>query len=437
MRISRRDLLKLTGLAGAGSLIGLDKAMAMSSMPSESQVKGKAHVVVVGGGFGGATVAKYIRRADKDIAVTLIEPNEKFVTCPFSNTVIGGFKKLEEITFDYSILKGKYGVNVIHKYVAEIDTAAKKVKLDDGKVVSYDKLVLSPGISFNFGAVEGASPDMVNDIPHAWKAGEQTVILRKQLEAMPDGGVVVMVAPPNPFRCPPGPYERASLIAWYLKNNKPKSKIIILDAKNEFAKQKLFMEGWNKLYPGMIEWVQADLGGKVVKIDPKTKTVETSSGEKIKANVLNFIPHQKAADLVLKSGLADDKGWAPVVAKTFESTKAKDVYVIGDSCIAGPLPKSGYSANSEAKVAANAIVASINGQKIDDITMVNTCYSLVSPEYGISVAHVVRVSDKGFDAVKGSGGVSPAGEDEGIRVKEAVYAQVWYDNIVADTWGKG
>lgn len=436
MRISRRQLLKTTAVAGTLTLTGLDKTFAMSSMPSGEQVKGKAHVVVVGGGFGGATVAKYIRRADKDIAVTLIEPSEKFVTCPFSNTVIGGFKKLEEITFDYSVLKNKYGVNVIHKSVVEIDTAGKKVKLNDGKTVSYDKLVLSPGISFNFGAVEGASESMVNEIPHAWKAGEQTLILRRQLEAMPDGGVFVMVAPPNPFRCPPGPYERASLVAWYLKNNKPKSKIIILDAKNEFAKQKLFMEGWSKLYPGMIEWVQADLGGKVVKIDPKTKTVETSSGDKIKADVLNFIPHQKAAELVLKSGLADEKGWAPVVAKTFESTKAKDIYILGDSCIAGPLPKSGYSANSEAKVAANAIVASINGQKVDDITMVNTCYSLVSPDYGISVAHIVRVSDKGFEAVAGSGGVSPAGMDEGFRNKEAMYAQVWYDNIVADTWGK-
>lgn len=437
MRISRRNLIKTTAIAGTATLVGLDKTFAMSSMPPQDQVKGKAHVVIVGGGFGGATAAKYIRRADKDILVTLIEPSEKFVTCPFSNTVIGGLKKMEEITFDYSALKNKYGVNVIHKSVVEIDTAGKKVKLDDGKTVSYDKLVLSPGISFNFGAVEGASESMVNDIPHAWKAGEQTVILRKQLEAMPDGGVFVMVVPPNPFRCPPGPYERASLVAWYLKNNKPKSKIIILDAKNEFAKQKLFMEGWNKLYPDMIQWVQADLGGKVVKIDPKTKTVETSSGEKIKADVLNFIPHQRAAEIVLKAGLADEKGWAPVVAKTFESTKAKDVYILGDSCIAGPLPKSGYSANSEAKVAANAIVASINGQKIDDITMVNTCYSLVSPDYGISVAHIVRVSDKGFEAVSGSGGVSPAGMDEAFRQKESVYAQVWYDNIVSDIWGKG
>lgn len=436
MKISRRELLKTTALIGTTTLIGLDRSFAMSSMPTQDQIKGKAHIVVVGGGFGGATLAKYVRKADKDIAVTLIEPSEKFVTCPFSNTVIGGFRKLEEITFDYSLLRSKYGVNVIHKSVVEIDTAAKKVKLNDGKAISYDKLVLSPGISFNFGAVEGASESMVNEIPHAWKAGEQTLILRKQIESMPDGGIFVMVAPPNPFRCPPGPYERASLVAWYLKNNKPKSKIIILDAKNDFAKQKLFMEGWNKLYPGMIEWVQADLGGKVVKIDPKTKTVETSSGEKIKADVLNFIPHQRAAEIVQKSGLTDDKGWAPVVAKTFESTKVKDVYILGDSSIAGPLPKSGYSANSEAKVAANAIVAAINGQKIDDITMVNTCYSLVSPDYGISVAHVVKVSDKGFEAVSGAGGVSPAGMDEAFRNKEAMYAQVWYDNIVSDIWGK-
>lgn len=436
MRFTRRQLIKLGAAAGTTTILGIDRAFGMSSKPAEEQIKGKAHVVVVGGGFGGATVAKYIRRADKDISVTLIEPSEKFVTCPFSNTVIGGLKKMEEITFDYSILKTKYGVNVVHKSVTEIDTVGKKVKLNDGKTISYDKLVLSPGISFNFGAVDGATEEMVREIPHAWKAGEQTMILRKQLEAMPDGGVFVMVAPPNPFRCPPGPYERASLVAWYLKNNKPKSKIIILDAKNEFAKQKLFMEGWEKLYPGMIEWVQADLGGKVVKIDPKTKTVETSSGEKIKADVLNFIPHQKAAEIVIKAGLTDNTGWAPVIAKTFESAKAKDVYVVGDSSIAGPLPKAGYSANSEAKIAAYAIVASINGQKAEDATVVNTCYSLVSPDYGISVAHVVRVTEKGFEPVAGAGGLSPAGADDKLRQKEAVYAQVWYDNIVADTWGK-
>ncbi|ACN98903.1 sulfide dehydrogenase [flavoCytochrome c] flavoprotein chain (fc) (fcsd) (flavocytochrome c flavoprotein subunit) [Sulfurihydrogenibium azorense Az-Fu1] len=432
--INRRDLLKLTGLAGVSTLLG-GKAFAMSSKVDESAVKGKAHVVVIGGGFGGATAAKYIKVFDKDISVTLVEPSTKYYTCPFSNTVIGGFKKLEDIEVDFSKLKDLYGVNIVHQTVVEIDAAGKTVTLDNGKKLKYDKLVVSPGISFNYSAVEGAKPEMAETLPHAWKAGPQTVLLRKQLEAMPDGGTFVMVIPPNPYRCPPGPYERASLVAWYLKNNKPKSKVLLLDAKNEFAKQKLFMEGWQALYGNMVEWVQADLGGKVVKVDPKEKIVYTSSGEKIKGDVINFIPHQKAGELVLKFGLADDKGWAQINPKTFESKNVKDIYVIGDSA-ATIMPKSGFSANSHGKAAAAAIVASINGKNPEDITIVNICYSLVSPDYGISVAAVYNVNEKGITAVQGAGGVSPAGMDEKFRKKEAIYAQVWYDNIVADTWGK-
>ncbi len=434
--ITRRDLLKLTGLAGAAALTGADKVFAMSQRVSEDEIKGKAHVVVVGGGFGGATVAKYIKIFDKDIAVTIIEGSDKYYTCPFSNTVIGGFRKLEDLEVDYSILKGKYGINFIKGHVKEIDAAGKNVILSDGKKVKYDKLVLSPGISFNYQAVEGATPEMAEEIPHAWKAGPQTLLLRKQLEAMPDGGTFIMVIPPMPYRCPPGPYERASLVAWYLKNNKPKSKVLLLDAKNEFPKQKLFMEGWSALYGNMVEWVQADLGGKVVKIDPKEKVVVTSNGEKIKGDVINFIPHQKAGEIILSSKLANDKGWADINPKTFESKVAKDIFIIGDSANT-IMPKSGFSANSHGKVTAAAIVSQINGKEPENTTIVNTCYSLVSPTYGISVAAVYNVSEKGIEAVKGAGGVSPAGMDEKFREKEAIYAQVWYDNIVADTWGKG
>ena len=433
--LSRRDLLKLTALSGAAALTGTDKVFAMSSRLFGKEVKEKAHVVIVGGGFGGATTAKYIKSWDKDIAVTVIEGSDKYYTCPFSNTVIGGFKKLEDLEVNLQSLKEKFGVNVVKEHVKGVDAAGKTVELSNGKKIKYDFLVLSPGISFNYKAVEGATPEMAEEIPHAWKAGPQTVLLRKQLEAMPDGGTFVMVIPPMPYRCPPGPYERASLVAWYLKNNKPKSKILLLDAKNEFAKQKLFMEGWQALYENMIEWVQADLGGKVVKIDPKEKVVVTSSGEKIKGDVINFIPHQKAGEIVLASGLADDKGWAQINPKTFESKAAKDVYIIGDSA-ATPMPKSGFSANSHGKVAAAAIVSKVNGKLPEDTTIVNTCYSLVSPDYGISVAAVYNVSEKGIVAVQGAGGVSPAGMDEKFRKKEAIYAQVWYDNIVADTWGK-
>ncbi len=433
--MNRRDLLKLAALTGASSLFGLEKTFAMSSKVDESQVKGKAHVVIVGGGFGGATAAKYIKVFDRDIAVTLVEPSTKYYTCPFSNTVVGGFKKLEDLEVDFTALKEKYGVNIVHQSVVEIDAAGKNVTLDNGKKLKYDKLILSPGISFNYSAVEGATPEMAETLPHAWKAGPQTVLLKKQLEAMPDGGTFVMVIPPLPYRCPPGPYERASLVAWYLKNNKPKSKIILLDAKNDFPKQKLFMEGWQALYGNMVEWVQADLGGKVVKVDPKEKVVVTSSGEKIKGDVINFIPHQKAGGIILKHGLADDKGWSQINPLTFESKNAKDIYVIGDSA-ATVMPKSGFSANSHGKVVAEAIVSEINGKKPSETTIVNTCYSLVSPDYGISVAAVYNVSEKGIKPVDGAGGVSPAGVDMNFRKKEAIYAQVWYDNIVSDTWGK-
>jgi sulfide dehydrogenase [flavocytochrome c] flavoprotein subunit len=258
--------------------------------------------------------------------------------------------------------------------------------------------------------------------------------LRKQLEEMADGGNVIIVAPPNPFRCPPGPYERAAQIAQYLKANKPKSKVIILDAKDAFSKQPLFQAGWEKFYPGMIEWVSSANDGKVHKVDPKTLTVYTEF-EEHKGAVVNVIPPQQAGAIAKKAGLTDDSGWCPVNQKTFESTLHKDVYVVGDACIAGDMPKSGYSANSQAKVCASAIVAALGGKEAPEPSYVNTCYSLIAPEYGISVAAVYRLEEGKIVSVKGSGGVSPAQASDAQRKLEAEYAHAWFKNVTTDIFG--
>ena len=422
-KITRRDFIKLTGAGAATLAFGYVTTARAANGP---------RVVVVGGGFGGATCAKYLRRADQNIQVTLIEPNTKFITCPFSNYVIGGMRKIESITQTYDALRTKHGVTVVHDTVTAIDAAGKKVTLKSGKTLPYDRLVVSPGIDFKWTAIAGYSEQAAAIMPHAWKAGAQTTLLRKKLEAMKDGGLVVMVAPPNPFRCPPGPYERASIIAHYLKQHKPKSKVIILDSKDKFSKQGLFMAGWEKLYPGMIEWVSGGKGGEVVSVNTKTMVVEGKL-DKYKAAVVNVIPPQTAGAIALKSGLADDKGWCPVDPKTFESRLYPGIHVIGDAAIAGALPKSGFAANSEAKITASAIAAMFRGEGVADASYVNTCYSLLSPNYGISVAGVYRVTDKGIVQIEG--GVSPKDATAGFREDEAKYATGWYASITADTWG--
>lgn len=424
---SRRQFLKLSGGLGAASALGT-----FGLSKTAGAAKG-AKVVVIGGGFGGAACAKYLRSGHPGLSVTLIEPSARFITCPFSNYYLGGFRSMESITHDYEKLKDRHGINLVQDKVTAIDPAAKKVTLKSGKTLAYDRLVVSPGIDFKWSAVEGYSEAAAGIMPHAWKAGPQTVLLRKKLEDMRDGGLFVMVAPPNPFRCPPGPYERASVIAHYFKTHKPKSKILILDAKDDFSKKGLFMDAWAKLYPGMIEWVPGAKGGAVKSVDTKKMIVEAF--DKHKATVVNFIPAQTAGAIALQSGLADASGWCPVDPKTFESKQHPGIHVIGDSSIAGALPKSGFAANSEAKICAAAIVAQLKGQPVSDASYVNTCYSLVAPKYGISVAGVYRVSDQGIVQVEGSGGVSPKDAPDSFRADEAKYAYGWYDSISADTWG--
>ena len=319
--------------------------------------KSAGRVVIVGGGFGGASCAKYLSRLAPGLEVTLVERYSRFITCPFSNAVLGGLYEIDYITHGYDALKDSHGVSVVHDNASEIDPVAKTVSLAGGSKLKYDRLVVSPGIDIQWGAIDGYDEAASKTIPHAWKAGSQTLLLRKQLEEMPDGGVVIIAAPRNPFRCPPGPYERASLIAHYLKQAKPRSKILIYDAKEKFSKQPLFQQGWQALYPGMIEWISESEGGAIESVDASKMTVHPTFGEPRKADVINMIPPQKAGAIAHAAGLNGDGAWCPVNQRTFESAVHKDIHVIGDAAIASPMPKSGFAASSQGKVCAAAIVA--------------------------------------------------------------------------------
>jgi sulfide dehydrogenase [flavocytochrome c] flavoprotein subunit len=368
---------------------------------------------------------------DPSIRVTLIEKSDVYVSCPLSNELLAGERDLKSLTFDYRGLSRR-GIAVVQDEILEIDPAQGFVRGTSGGRYNYDKVVVAPGIAFRFDAIEGMSEEVANKtIPHAWKAGPQTLLLRKQLEAMPDGGVCAIVAPPNPFRCPPGPYERAAQIALYFKHHKPKSKVLILDAKDAFSKQGLFRAGWAEHYGDMIEWVSGAEGGIVEAIDPKTRTL-TGSVEEFKADVVNLIPHQKAGVLAEKAGLTNETGWCPVNQQTFESSLHPNVYVIGDAAIAGAMPKSGYSANSQGKVCAAAIVAAVNGQAAPVPSYVNTCYSIIAPDHGISVAGVYQLEGGKIVEVPGAGGLSPADADARTRAVEVKFAIGWFRNITAD-----
>ena len=421
--MNRRNFNKLVVSSFALSMA------ACSSLTNVSLPKDKKRVVIVGGGFGGATAAKYLKKFNSDIEVILIEQNEEYYTCPFGNTVIAGINDVEYIKHDYKTLESKYKVEVIHAKVKKVDGATNSVILENGDVIPYHKAIVSPGIDFKYekGYVEGS--ELYS--PHAYKAGAQTTLLREQLETMKNGGTYVMVAPENPFRCPPGPYERISLVAHYLKNNKPDSKIIILDQKGKFSKQGLFQEGWEDLYPDMIEWRSVEFGGKVIKVDPKTKVITTDEGD-VQADVLNYIPRQKAGKIAFDSGLT--KGdWCPINTKTFESRLVKNVHVIGDASISASMPKSGFSANSQAKVAALQISRIL--AKLDIINppkLVNTCYSLLSPDYGITVAAVYEAHEDKILKVEGSGGLSPMSASKEYRKLESEYAVGWYQNQMDD-----
>ncbi|MEJ2693981.1 MAG: FCSD flavin-binding domain-containing protein [Candidatus Thiodiazotropha sp.] len=429
MKITRRGFVKGAGAVTAIGMIGTPYIALGASKK----------VVVIGGGSGGATAAKYLRVADPTIEVTLIEANKNYYTCYMSNEVLGGERGIDTIKFGYDGL-AKHGVTVVHDTVTAIDADAKTVKTAGGKSFGYDRCIVAPGIDFKWETIEGYDAKVAEDIPHAWKAGSQTLTLRKQLEAMKDGGTVIIAPPPNPFRCPPGPYERASQIAHYLKQHKPKSKILILDAKPAFSKKGLFEQGWRALYGyesdnALIEWRSSPQGSNdnaVVKVDAAGKSVTTGFDETIKGDVLNVIPAQKAGKIAFAAGLTNDSGWCPVDLHTFESTVHKNIHVIGDASIATGMPKSGYAANSEAKVCAAGVAALLNGQEPGTPAYINTCYSIVGKDWGISVAAVYKLAQDGSKITKVSGGLTPTDATAEMRAREVAYAHSWYTNITND-----
>ncbi|MBA3590335.1 NAD(P)/FAD-dependent oxidoreductase [Methylibium sp.] len=424
--MQRRQLIQALAATGAlGTLAGC--ATSRTSAPTS------AKVVVVGGGYGGATAAKYIRLlSGNSIDVTLIEPNEAFVSCPISNLVVGGVKQLADITTSYAGLTGRHGVKRTQDRVTAIDPAKKTVTLAGGSTLRYDKLVLSPGIELMFDRVEGLQAAQASGrILQAWKAGPETVALWKQLQAMPDGGTYAITVPEAPYRCPPGPYERASVVAAYFKRAKPKSKVLILDANPDVtSKGGLFKKAWSELYPGMVEFRGQH---KAVAVDAKTNTVKFEIHDEVKADVLNVLPPMRAGAIAVQTGLANSNArWCNVDYLSFESTAAKDIHVLGDSIqIAPAMPKSGHMANAHGKVAAAAVVAQLLGLEVDPQPMLtNTCYSFVGDDSVIHVASVHEYvgADKTFKAVPQSGGVSAE-----RSALEASYALSWANNIWADT----
>jgi len=421
--LSRRELLKALGATAAVSTLG-------ACATTETKSIGK--VVVVGAGYGGATAAKYLRLwSEGAIDVTLVDPNEAFVSCPMSNLVIGGSRTLASITVPYSGLD-KHGVRRVRDTVAAIDAEKKQVRLASGGTLPYDRLVVSPGIEFMYDRLQGWTPAAADTVLHAWKAGPQTVALRRQLTEMKDGGVVVLTIPLAPYRCPPGPYERTCQIAWYLKNAKPKSKIIVLDANPDYVSKKpLFSRVFGEDYKGIVEY---RVGAPVTEIDPKTMTLVTEIGDRVRGDVVNLIPPQRAANIARDAGLITANArWCEVDWTTMESVKVKNVHVLGDATLSAPLmPKSGHMANQHGKAAAAAIVELLSGRAVVPPMMANTCYSFIDDKNAVHVCSVHRwvPEKKTMETVPGSGGISS--QDRASWALEGAYANGWAETIWAD-----
>jgi NADPH-dependent 2,4-dienoyl-CoA reductase/sulfur reductase-like enzyme len=412
-------------------LLGVSAALALPTMSRLAHAQSTARVVVVGGGFGGATLARFIRVLDPGIDVTLVESDAVYTACPYSNEVIVGLRDLSAQRFDY---KAFSGIKLIQGTATRIDPAARRVTLADGSTLGYDRLVLSPGVDMAYDKLPGYDEAAAEIMPHAWKAGAQTDLLRRQLEAMPDGGTVVISAPANPYRCPPGPYERASLIAHYLKTRKPRSKLIILDSKDAFSKQKLFEAGWKSLYPGILERVSQSDGGAVTAVDPGKRTFTTDFGDH-QADVGNVIPPQRAGKIAGIAGVADRTGWCPIDPVTFESRLVPGIHVIGDAAIAGAMPKSAFAANAQAKICAQALVALLGGEQPAEPLLMNTCYSMLAPGDAVSVAGVYRPANGVLTEIDGAGGPSPLEAPPAFRAQEAEYADSWFRTITAEIFG--
>lgn len=418
MKLNRRLFL---GTGAAAAALGAPAVLADGH--------GKPRVIVIGGGAGGATAARYIAKDSKGaVDVTLIEPSRTYFTCFFSNLYLGGFKEIDDLGHNYGTLAAKYGINVVHDWAVDVDRDSKMVSLAGGGKLPYDKLILSPGIDFVDGAVEGWDLSAQNAMPHAYKGGSQTELLKAKVAAMPEGGTFAMVAPPNPYRCPPGPYERVSMIAHALKASNPTAKIIVADPKPKFSKQALFQEGWGNHYEGMIDWIGEDFGGGEVSVDPNAMTV-TIDGEVTKVDACNVIPAMKAGRIAEMAGVTDGN-WAPVNAADMSSKADADVYVLGDASSQGDMPKSGFSANSQAKVCANAVRGALTGSKVFPAKFSNTCWSLIDTNDGVKVGATYEATDEKIAKVDGF--ISATGETSDVRKTTYEESEGWYAGITAD-----
>jgi len=411
--------------------IGGVGALAASTFPMPAFAQAKPKVVVIGGGPGGATVAKYVAK-DGGIDVSLVEPARRFTTCFHSNLYLGGFKTWEQITHSYDKIAKAYGIKHVRQMAAAIDRDKRSVRLANGTVLRYDRLVIAPGIDLKFDSVPGYSEAVSNKLPHAWKAGPQTQLLRRQLNALSDGATIVMIAPPNPYRCPPGPYERVSMMAHVLKaKGHKKSRIVVLDPKPSFSKQALFMEGWQKHYTGMIEWQDPKMHGGVKGVDAKSMTVKTDLAD-YKAQLINVIPAQMAGKIARDAGLANQSGFCAINPDNMKSASDANIYVIGDASIAGDMPKSGFSANSQAKVAAMMIRGELAKARTFPARYTNTCWSLIETDDTVKVGASYAAKDGKIAAVETF--ISKTGESADLRKQTQVENMGWYAGIVADIW---
>ena len=420
MKLNRRNFIS----ASAGIAATMSSPMVFGAS--------RPKVVVIGGGAGGATAARYIAKDSKGaIDVTLVEPTRSYYTCFFSNLYLGGFRDFDSIGHSYGKLASDFGINVVHDWAVDVDSSGKTVSLAGGGTLNYDKLILSPGIDFVDNSVPGWDLSSQNKMPHSYKAGSQTQLLNAQIENMRQGGTYCMVAPPNPYRCPPGPYERVSMVAHKLKKINPSAKILILEPKPKFSKQGLFEEGWNKHYAGMIEMIGPEMGGKGVEVRPASMEVIVD-GEAEKVDVCNVIPAMKAGKIAELAGVTDGN-WAPTIAHTMQSRKNSDIHILGDAAAQGDMPKSGFSANSQAKVCAMAVRGELTDSKVFPAKFSNTCWSLVDTNDGIKVGASYEATDEKIAKV--SGFVSKTGEDASVRKATYEESLGWYAGITSDMFG--
>nr|WP_245421921.1 FAD/NAD(P)-binding oxidoreductase [Rhodoplanes serenus] len=418
MAVTRR-VFSVASLAGVAAV----------AFPAVLRGQAKPRLVVIGGGPAGATVAKYVAKdSNGAIDVTLVEPLAKFVTCFHSNLYLGDFRSWDSIAHDYKL--DAYGVKHVRQAASAIDRDKKQVRLADGSTLDYDRLVVAPGIDLAFDSVPGWSEEAAEVMPHAWKPGPQTQLLKARLDALQDGATIVMVAPPNPYRCPPGPYERVSCMAAVLKKKgHSKSRIVVVDPKDRFSKMALFQEGWQAHYPGMVEWMDPKMHGGLKSVDPKTGTVVTDL-ETIKADLVNVIPKQMAGKIARDAGLANGTGYCPIDPATMKSAQDPNIFVLGDAAIAGAMPKSAFSANSQAKVVALAVRGELTGSRVFPARYANTCWSIIASDDTVKIGGRYEPKDGAIAEVEGF--VSKTGEDKDVRRQTSEENMGWYKGIVAD-----